>query len=246
MIIGTARLMNEEDDPEEYRDSMYDHDLDLFEGVEGHYHGIMDDLYNLKKLIELIGESVVKEEKAFKEIEQQEFDPEILFPSEKLINAWHKKSYRPFSYKAMFMFIQSVFENGVSELRSLMVDAHRLNVTKRNNGLLSTLKEFKVDGAPLEAGDPLIRMFNFIRNKVTHTDGYFMRQGDKMEFQELMRFVESRNDLLVTELKHARGEYTHRIQVKQSSVLKDYLELIVKVFEILIKHARNAAFDPSL
>lgn len=209
-IIGTARLMKEEDDPEEYRNTMYEHDLDMFEGVEGYHYGIIDDLDNLKKLIDLIGKSVIEEENDFREIKRQEFDPETLVPSEKLMAAWHKKLYRPFSYKAMFMLIQSIFENGIADLRFLMLDAKRLKVSKRDNGLLRTLKEFKNNGAPITTEERLVKIFSFIRNKITHSDGYFKREGEKIEFRELMRFVETRADIFVTELKNLKAN-THTV-----------------------------------
>lgn len=41
-------------------DEMYSYLLEEFEGVEGHYYGITNEIYDLGKVIEVIGSAVVQ------------------------------------------------------------------------------------------------------------------------------------------------------------------------------------------
>ena len=101
MIIGHLRKANAlEYDEDRLREEYYYHSLQSFEGVEGHAYGIMDELHDLGKMIELIGEVVVKVEKEFREIEKADTDSQYGFPSIDVLKAWHKKMVRPFSLQA--------------------------------------------------------------------------------------------------------------------------------------------------
>src|SRR5688572_24961024 len=126
MIKGNTGDPNDELEPEDYREQFYHHDLDMFEGVPYYYHGITDELNNLSSLIEVIGESVKSQENEFKQIYDEEYDPEGYFPNERVIDNWYKKTYRSFSYKAILTVISGVFEKGLKDLYSTLKEAKRI------------------------------------------------------------------------------------------------------------------------
>lgn len=116
-------------DEERVKEEQYYYTLLQFHGVEGYLYGISQDLDNLKRLIQLIGPTIVQEEEEFREIEKKEYDPHFPIPSDKVIAAWHKKTYRQFTYKAIFLLIQSVFESGLKDFYQILFDEQRVKKT---------------------------------------------------------------------------------------------------------------------
>ncbi len=162
MIIGVAKEVQEEDDPEYYREVMYRHDLDMFEGIPYSFHGITDEFDHLSKLIEVIGESVISQEKEFEKISKEENNTENFFPSDKLIDNWYKKTYRMFSYKAMLTVIHGVFERGLTDLYRILKESKRITFEIKSDKLLDILKEFKGLDSTMELYILQVRPFNFI------------------------------------------------------------------------------------
>lgn len=83
-----------------------------------------------------------------------------------------------------------------------------------------------------------IRSFNFIRNSISHSDGFC--SDSKKGFEEAAKFISTRtNEVSITKLKAEKDNLTHRIQILQSSLLIAYIDLIKDVFNSLIKTAKN-------
>ena len=240
MINGTIKQIEEDDNSEYNREQMYWADLKSFEGVPYTLYGINDELDNLSKLIEVIGESVLAQEKDFKEISSEEEAIQNSFPTDKMIDNWHKKNYRSFSYKALLTVIHSDFEMALKDLFKILTEAKRINFKIKNDKLMDILKDFKALDNSL---DPLILKawpFNFIRNKVIHSNGYFVKT-DK-GYVEFERFIKDRVDIEVKQLPSTNSEFTHRVIIKQSSLLKDYIQLIREIISSLLKAAHNANY----
>lgn len=244
MIKGPARKKTEEDedDFEHNREMYYDHALDAFEGVEGQHYGIIDEINNLGKLIETIGVTVVENEKEFRAVAAEEYE-EMSYPGDKTLAVWHKKTYRQFSYKAMMMLVHSIFEDGLVDLYNLLVREGRINHTLINPSELKSVMRVYDKLAILDPNLPgfrdAIRGFKFIRNKIAHSDGYYLPgEHDHDGFLALG----SRTDLKVETLFSPQGNNTHKMTILRSSVLTEYLRLTKKVFEFAIKGARKAPY----
>ena len=85
-----------------------------------------------------------------------------------------------------------------------------------------------------------IRGFNFIRNKVAHAGGYY--QDPSTDIDAFKKVVKDRTDIKIETLVHKKGRFTHRMQITRSTVLKDYLGVIRKVFAGLLRGAHKLDF----
>ena len=112
-----------------WREEMYYHSLLEFEGVEGHYYGINDELHDLGKLIDTMGDTVLREEKEFNEIAKVERNSEEGYPTPKVLKVWHKKNYRQFTYRSMMLLIHTAFEDGIVNLYDILVAENRITDT---------------------------------------------------------------------------------------------------------------------
>ncbi len=84
-------------DEDRSREEYFGIGLQMIEGIEGQTYGIMQELHDLEQLLKSIGATVEKEEKEFREIEEEEFDEEFRELTSKLLSNWHKKMYRQFT-----------------------------------------------------------------------------------------------------------------------------------------------------
>jgi hypothetical protein len=227
-------------DEERDREQHYHIGLQMIEGVEGRAYGIMDELHDLGKLLETIGATVEKEEKEFREIEKEEFDEETRELTTKVLANWHKKMYRQFTYKSLLMLIHTAFENGMVRLFDFLTDEARIQVTVHKKGVLDIIKNLKDLDPSIEPLIDQVRALNFIRNRVAHADGYYSET--MTDYDAFKKFVSTRNDIKVEKLTNAKGKFTHRMQIKQSSVIKEYLQVIDQVFTGLISGAHNLEY----
>ena len=246
MIKGEVRIKDEEED-EEYQayqlEQYYYYALLSFEGIEGRSYGIMDELHDLEKLIDLIGASIVKEEKEFKEIEKVEKRSEEPWPTNNILKVWHKKNYRQFSYRSMLMLIHTTFGQGLVNLYDLLLSEKRLKTkVDRRKSIDDILKVLQSD--PSISGIMYqIRAFGFIRNSVAHAGGYY--EDPSSDIEAFKKFVKDRTDIKITKLKEPKGRFNHHMEITKSSVLKDYLALIRKVFEGLLRGAQSLPLNTS-
>jgi hypothetical protein len=243
MIIGKLKEAGApEYDEEQLRDEYYSYALQGFEGGTGSQYGIVDELYDLGKWIEVIGETVVKEEKEFQEIEKHDPDLEFGFPSQNLLDAWHKKMFRPFSYKQLMMGIHTSFNDAMVSFYELLVSEGRIADTVHigNRNVLDILKELKGLDPTLPDLLDQVRGFNFIRNRVTHNDGFYHEKiKDITSFNNI---IKGRTDIQTEQLRSLRGEYTHRMKILRSTIMTDYIGVIRKVFDGLLKGASNLKY----
>lgn len=225
-------------DEEQFREEMYYHSLQEFEGVEGHYYGIYDELYDLGKLIDAMGEIVVREEKDFRIVEKEELGSEESWPTERVLKVWHKKNYRQFTYRSMMLLIHTTFEDGMVNLYNILVKENRIvdNVDRRKN-ILDIIKVIQGIDPSITGLLDKIRGYNFIRNKIAHAGGYYEDHSKDIDaFEKLLR---EGADVHVEELKKKKDRFTHRMQITRSTVLKNYLDVIRKVFDGLLKGAHK-------
>ena len=238
MIIGKLKEAGApEYDEEQLRDEYYSYALQGFEGGTGSQYGIVDELHDLGKWIELVGETVVNAEKEFRKAEKEDADSEYGFPSEKVLEVWHKKMFRPLSYKQLMMGIHTSFNDGIVSLYELLVSERRIadNVHIGNRNVLDILKELKgLDPALPDLLDQ-VRGFNFIRNRVTHNDGYY--HETLKDITAFKTVIKGRTDIQAEQLRSLRGEYTHRMKIQRSSIMTDYIAVIRKVFDGLLRGA---------
>lgn len=244
MIKGTKRQGDNQQYEEYDRDLEYHLSLDHFEGVEGHAYGITDELHDLKKIIELVGEMVVKEEREFKEIERNDADSEFGFLGAEVLRAWHKKMIRPFSYKYFLMGIHTTFNDAMISFYDLLVAEKRIadTIHPKNKNVLDILKELQYLDSELPAIYDQVRGFNFMRNRITHDNGYYAES--KRDHDAFNKLVKSRNDIQVDKLSFSKGDFTRRVKVLRSAVLVDYIEVIKKVFAGLVRGAHNLKYIP--
>lgn len=244
MITGTARKDEAwpEYDEEHLREQYYSTTLDAFGGVEGTSYGIMDELYDLGKLLETIGQTVVKEEKDFREIEKAERDPDGYEMSSKILAAWHKKMYRPFTYRAMLMLIHSHFEDASILLYRILVEEGRIKDTVHKEGILDILKELRRLDSSLPALYDKVRGFNFLRNKLAHADGNFHEK--ERDYDAFKRLYSSRADIEIIKHSFPKGKFTHSMKVIKSTIHSDYLEVIKQIFIALLKGAASLDYNP--
>ena len=245
MTITAKKRENEdpEYDEEYWREEMYYHSLQEFEGVEGHYYGITDELYDLGKLIDTMGETIVKEEKEFQAVEKEELQSEEGWPTQRVLKVWHKKNYRQFTYRSMMLLIHTTFEDGMVNFYNILVAEKRIpDTVDRRKKIPDIIKVLQ--GLDPSIGSLLdeIRGYNFIRNKIAHAGGYY--QDPSTDIDAFKKVVKDRTDIQIEELKTPKGRFTHRIQITRSTLLKDYLEVIRKVFAGLLKGAHNLGYIP--
>lgn len=221
------------------REQLYHLNLDCFEGVPGTAHGITDDLDNLSDFIKVIGDSVLEQEKEFNTIYSEEQSADVVFLTDRTLVNWYKKHYRSFSYKAILTVIHGVFETGLTDLHTMLTENKRITFDFKNQQLMDKLKDFKKLEPTLQPLIDKARPFNFIRNKILHSDGYFKRDS---RYQAFENFVKGRSDIVVSTLPAPNTKYTHRISIRQSGVLHDYLRLIQEIFTVLVKAAHNARY----
>lgn len=222
---------------------MYRLELASFFGVEGTYYGIEDELYGLKKLIEVIGNTVINEEKEFIEIQkkQQEREGEYYSsPTQNELAAWHKKAFRQFTYKAIMSLIQSTFESGLQNLHDLLVnenqiEEHRKDKTKLKDTLTSLSQ---LDTSFLTFWDE-IRPYAFIRNKLGHRDGIFYE--DDANVDAYNAFVRTRSDVTAKDEGKQNGKRKYRLKIHNSTILSDYLKLVTTIFSKLSMVCYNRA-----
>jgi hypothetical protein len=243
MIIGKAREAEaHEYDEDQLGEEYYYHNLESFWGVEGHAYGIRDELHDLGKMIELIGEVVMKVEKEFREVEKADADLEYGFPGEEVLKAWHKKMIRPFSYKQLMMGIHTTFNNGMVSLYALLVAERRIadTVHAKNRNVIDILKELQTLDLSLPGLLAQVRGFNFIRNRVTHEGGYY--NESTKDITAFRNVINGRMDIQVEQLRFPDADHTHRMTIIRSSVLMDYITVIRKVFEGLLKGAHQLGY----
>jgi hypothetical protein len=239
MIKGKQR----EDDVPEYdedqlREEMYYHSLLEFEGVEGHHYGINDELFDLGKLIDTMGETIIREEKEFQAVEKVELQSEEGWPTERVLKVWHKKNYRQFTYRSMMLLIHTTFEDGMVNLYNILVMEERIaDTVDRRKKIVDIIKVLQSLDPSITGLLDEIRGYNFIRNKVAHAGGYYeVPSTDVDAFNKLVR---DGADIHVEELRKKKGRFTHRMQITRSTVLKDYLDVIRNVFAGLLKGAHK-------
>lgn len=230
-------------DPEQYREQEYYYDLVAFEGVEGSSYGIMDELRDLKKLIATIGDTVVKEEREFKVIEKSA-DPDDAFPSDKMLVVWHKKMYRQFTYKSLMLLIQTTFETGMVTFYNMLVSEGRIADSVRRKNVLDILKALKSFDPALPTLTDQVRGYNFIRNKLAHMDGYY--KDPDTDIDAFKKLVNSGAAISIKKLPSSTIKHTHEMTITRSTVLTSYLDTIIKVFEALLKGAKNLPYAPSV
>lgn len=239
MIKGNSRDEDAQElDEEQSREEMYYYSLLEFEGVEGHYYGIYDELHDLGKLIDTMGEIVVREEKDFRTVEKEELGSEENWPTERVLKVWHKKNYRQFIYRSMMLLIHTTFEDGMVNLYNTLVKEKRIvdNVDRRKN-ILDIIKVIQGVDPSITGLIDKIRGYNFIRNKIAHAGGYYEDHSKDIDaFKNLLR---EGADVHVEELKEKKDRFTHRMQITRSTVLKNYLDLIRKVFDGILKGAHK-------
>jgi hypothetical protein len=247
MVKGKRKT---EDLPEEFdsvriEEERYQYELDRFEGVPYYHHGILDELDNLKELLMVIGESVLSQEREFKKIEKEESDPHIGIATDRMIENWYRKQYRPFSYKAMVIMIQSTFENAIVRLHSILKDFRRIEFDLKNNYLVDNLKEFQKLELTINNFMEQVRVYNYIRNRLIHNDGYCL-QTDK-PFQEMKKFARVRSDISIKKFKSPINNFTHKIEIQNSSFINDLLLLNKNILVALVASARKAVvIEPPL
>jgi hypothetical protein len=227
-------------DPEQFREQEYYYNLIRFEGVEGGSYGIMDELRDFKKLIRIIGDTVVKEEKEFRILEKSA-DPDGPFPSEQMLGAWHKKMYRQFTYKSLMLLIQTTFETGMVTFYNILVADGRLTDNVRKKNVLDLLRALKGLDTTLPALIDPVRGFNFIRNKMAHMDGYY--KDPDTDIDAFKKLQKNRSDIIIKKLTSPRGKHTHEMTITRSTVLTDYLDIIGKVFQGLISGAKELPYS---
>ena len=105
---------------------------------------------------------------------------------------------------------------------------------------MDVLKEFKALDSLLEPFILRVWPFNFIRNKVIHSNGYFKKMDSG--YIEFEKFLKNRSDLEVKQLSSPKGDFTHRMIIKQSSLLKDYIQLIKEIINSLLIAAHKAQY----
>jgi hypothetical protein len=224
-----------------YREMGYQQALTIFEGGAGYPYGIMDELHDLEKWIEIIGEIVMKEENKFKEIVIKDKFQEIGIPSESLLENWHKKMFRPFSYKQILMGIHTTFNDGLLNFYDLLLREGRLNIQEeKKQNSLDILNKLKHLDLSLPKLMETIQGYNFIRNRVTHEGGYY---NESMKYIEsFKKLTKNRSDIKIEVLTNSHKNYTHRIKIIKSSLLKDYIKDIRNVFIGLLKGAQSLEY----
>lgn len=230
-------------DPEQFREQEYYFDLLAFEGVEGSSYGIMDELRDLKKLIATIGDTVVKEEEEFKLIEKSS-DPDDSFPSDIMLSAWHKKMYRQFTYKSLMLLIQTTFETGMVTFYNMLVTEGRIPDNVRRKNVIDILKALKGFDSALPTLTDQVRGYNFIRNKLAHMDGYY--KDPDTDIDAFKKLVNSGAAISIKKLSSSAIKYTHEMKITKSTVLTGYIDTITKVFDALLKGAKNLPYTPAV
>jgi hypothetical protein len=85
-----------------------------------------------------------------------------------------------------------------------------------------------------------IQGYNFIRNRVTHEGGYY---NESMKYIEsFKKLTKNRSDIKIEVLTNSHKNYTHRIKIIKSSLLKDYIKDIRNVFIGLLKGAQSLEY----
>jgi hypothetical protein len=243
MIGGEAGSDNiPEIDETELREQSYERDLDAFEGIEGYAYGIMDELHDIEKLIGTIGVTVEKEEQDFRQIEREEMNGEFFELTPRMLESWHKKMYRQFTYKSLILLIHTSFENGMINFFNLLKDHGRINAMVFRENVSDIIKELQLLHPSVPILKDQIRAFNFVRNAIAHRDGYF-EIGAK-DYDAFKKYVAARTDIKIIPLKAKKGKLTHRLVITRSSLLKGYLELILNVFTALLKGAQQLPIIP--
>lgn len=208
-----------------------------FEGVEGKYYGIDDELYGLKKLIDVIGEIVAREENAFKDVENAARQSEEGYPNEDVLNIWHKKHYRQFTYRSTMLLIHTTFEDGIVRLYNILVTENRISNTVQKKTILDIIEGIKELDSEIPVLLSIVRGYNFIRNKVAHSGGYY--QDASTDIDAFNSLVKGRKNIQIKKLTSPMGHFTHRRQITRSSILKDYLDVIGKIFTALLRGANK-------
>lgn len=238
MIKGKKRDESEpEFDEERDRDQNYNTSLLAFEGVEGRAYGIMDEIHDLRKLVETIGATVELNEKEFRQIEKEEFNEETRELTSNVLANWHKKMYRQFTYKSLLLLIHTTFENGMSQFFDLLTEEKRIQTTVHKKVVVDIMTALKGLDPGLDALIAKVRALNFIRNKVAHADGYYHEQ--QKDFDAFKKFASTRDDIQIEKLGSPKGEFTHRMKIKRSTVIKEYLDVMVQVFTSLVNGAHK-------
>lgn len=238
MIQGKIR----EGEEEVSADELYRWELACFFGVEGTYYGIEDELYGLGKLIEVVGNTIVNEERELIEIrrkEQENYGEDYNPPTPIELAAWHKKAFRQFTYKAIMSLVQSTFEAGVQRLHQLLVKENQIEDKRGKNKekLRDTLDSFIQLDSSFASFWNDARPYTFIRNKLEHQDGVFY-DGDS-NIDAIRVFVKDRQDISITDEGFEDGRKKYRLKINKSSVLTDYLKLVNSIFARLSITANN-------
>lgn len=235
MIQGKQTNDTAEDREERFTEEYYHLSLEMINGIEGTAYGVMDELHDMEKLIESIGKTVEMAEKEFKKIMEAEYEAENGQLTPEILKNWHKKMYRQFTYKSLMMLIHTAFEKWGGKLLNLLEEEKRIVYTgDRRRSIFDVLKELACLDTRIQELTGKARAYNFLRNVMAHPDGYFdeKKAGDYDSFKKRMS---KRSDLSIIKFNEPKGKYTHRVQIKQSTVLKDYITLIKQIFEVLIK-----------
>lgn len=239
MISGPQYAEGEFYEPsdDELANMDYQYAIARFDGIPYEVDGLSEDLYNLKKMISFMGASIIQQEAEFIRIYEEEKgrDPQD-FPGSELDNAWHLKSYRPFSYVAMFMLIQVLFESRLKQLHNLLFHYGKLPAQTKGNTVFDLLKEFRPINPDIDKFYLRVQVFNLIRNKIGHHGGYFIWKDDTI-FRELKKFAAGRADIELTEVKpnDTTGGFTHQLEIKNSSLLIEYIQLVRDLFNVILR-----------
>jgi len=238
MIKGPKTALSEFEEPseEQQKHNEYQYAIGRFEGIPFQCHGIFDDLDNLKMLITFIGKNVVQQEAEYEAVYKLSLQEEDNnYPNVELEKAWHKKAYRPFTYTALFMLIQGLFETRLQELGMIIVQYGKLEKIKAGNGVTDLVKEFRFLSDDIEKFYTPIKIYNLVRNKVGHSGGYFKKE-DAFVFVELEKFVATRFDISIHAITHngELGDFSHRIEINNSAILFEYIEMIKNLFKTIL------------
>jgi hypothetical protein len=242
MIKGTKRAEGEPDfDEEGDREQYYHTSLQSFEGVEGRAYGVMDEVHDLGKLLETIGTTVEINEKEFRQIEREEFDEETLELTPRVLANWHKKMYRQFTYKSLLLLIHTTFENGMVRFFDLLTEEGRIQRPVHKKVVVDIIRALKDLDPSIEPLIDRVRALNFVRNKVAHADGYY--NETQTDYDAFKKFAATRDDIHIERLSHADGKFTHRMKIKRSTVIQEYLDVMGLVFTGLVKGAQGLEYQ---
>lgn len=231
MVKGRLKDNSDEFEDWDFIDD-YSKALDNFFGVPYKYRGLDDDLYDYKKLIEFLGINIIQEEIKAKETIDSLLNEEIYTDS--MYDYDHVFNYRRLTLTSTFLAIHSTFEGRVKQfctiLESLKKDtsvSFKMPSESVIEGCISYLvKRFKNETRVIQQDKKERLLFRDVRNKLVHQSGIINLPLDV----KLLRALQNRNDITAKPINtNLCTEYF--IEIKKSTFLKDYIDLIEKKFK---------------